>query len=230
MLLPNVYIDCKYQARKTVRMLSQMRLEKFEFLIKMALNRGASEAKLISADKVVVEDRIVLKCKVGCPNYGKTLVCPPYTPTAEEFRKIVSEYRYALFIKFESKAKADSKIVPYLSKAENDPTIPGDVRGEVQEFWAKWKADKLEMLSAVHALEKAAMSKGYPLAVGLVSGYCQLCEKCTRDRATCVYPTQARYSEEGVGVNVQATAKNAGIKTKFPFEKNPSSFALILID
>jgi predicted metal-binding protein len=86
------------------------------------------------------------------------------------------------------------------------------------------------MLSAVHALEKAAMNKGYPLALGLVSGYCQLCEKCTLNRATCVYPTKARYSEEAVGVNVKATAKNARIKIGFPFNKNPASFALILID
>jgi len=86
------------------------------------------------------------------------------------------------------------------------------------------------MLSAVLDLEKAAMSKGYSLALGLVSGFCQLCEKCTLDRASCVYPARARYSEEAVGVNVQATAKNAGIKTKFPFDKNPASFALILID
>jgi predicted metal-binding protein len=206
-----------------------MGLEKFEFLRKLALELGAVDAKIITADKVVVEDRIVLKCKVGCPNYGKTLACPPYTPTAEEFRKIVSEYGYALFMKFESKAKADAEIALYLSKAENDPSIPEDIKGKVREFWVAWKEDKLKMLSAVHALEKAAMNKGYPLAVGLVSGYCQLCEKCTLDRATCIYPTKARYSEEAVGVNVQATAKNAGIKTKFPFDKNPSSFALILI-
>ncbi len=79
-------------------------------------------------------------------------------------------------------------------------------------------------------LEKAAMSKGYSLATGLVSGFCQLCEKCTLDRLTCVYPARARYSEEGVGVNVQATAKNAGIKFTFPFEKTPESFALLLTD
>jgi len=211
-------------------MLSQMGLEKFEFLRKMALEMGAVDAKIITADKVVVEDRIVLKCKVGCPNYGKTLACPPYTPKAEEFRKIVGEYRYALFMKFESKAKAGSELAQHLSKPETDPTIPQDIKDKMREFWAAWKEDKLKMLSAVHALEKAAMSKGYPLAVGLVSGYCQLCEKCTLDRVTCVYPAKARYSEEAVGVNVQATAKNAGIKAKFPFDKNPSSFALILID
>ena len=211
-------------------MASQMELEKFEFLRKMALEMGAVDAKIITADKVVVEDRIVLKCKVGCPNYGKTLACPPYTPTAEEFRRIVSEYSYALFMKFESRAKADPELAKHLSKAETDPAIPQEIKGKLREFWDAWKEDKLKMLSAVHALEKTAMSKGYPLAVGLVSGYCQLCEKCTLDRASCVYPTKVRYSEEAVGVNVQATAKNAGIKAKFPFDENPASFALLLID
>jgi predicted metal-binding protein len=211
-------------------MLSQMELEKFEFLRKMAMKMGAADARIIASDKVVVEDRIVLKCKVGCSNFGKTLACPPYTPTAEEFRKIVSEYRYALFMKFESKAKAGAELTQYLSKSETDPTIPQGIKGRLREFWTAWKEDKLKMLSAVHALEKAAMNKGYPLALGLVSGYCQLCEKCTLNRATCVYPTKARYSEEAVGVNVKATAKNARIKIRFPFNKNPASFALILID
>jgi len=211
-------------------MLSQRGHEKFEFLRKMSLEMGAVDAKIITADKVVVEDRIVLKCKVGCFHYGKTLACPPHAPTAEEFRKIVSEYRYALLMKFESRAKADKKLAKYLSKAETDPAIPQNVKGKVQEFWAAWKDDKTKMLSVVLDLEKAAMSKGYPLAIGLVSGYCQLCETCTLDRTTCVNPTKARYSEEGVGVNVQVTAKNAGINITFPFEKTPVSFALLLID
>ena len=211
-------------------MLSQMGLEIFEFLRKMALERGAVDAKIITADKIVVENRIVLKCKVGCTHYGKNLTCPPYTPTAEEFRKSVREYSYALFMKFRSHAKADAKLAKHLSKAETDPTIPQGIKEKVQRFWAAWQDDKLKMLSVVLDLEKAAMSKGYPLAIGLVSGHCQLCEKCTLDINTCVYHTKVRYSEEGVGVNVQATAKNAGIQFTSPFEKNPESFALLLID
>lgn len=211
-------------------MLSKIGLEKFDYLRKMALKMGAVDAKIITADKVVVEDRIVLKCRIGCTNYGKTLVCPPHAPTPEEFRKIVSEYSYALFMKFKSRTKADSKVAKYLSKAETDPTIPEGIKNKIHEFWATWKEDKLKMLSIVHDLEKAAMKKGYPLAIGLVSGFCQLCEKCTLDRASCVHPTQARYSEEGLGVNVQATAKNAGIKFTFPFQKTPETFAMLLID
>lgn len=133
-------------------------------------------------------------------------------------------------MKFESKATADPELTKHLSKPETDPTIPENVREKLRQFWVVWRADKLKMLSTVHNIEKAAMSKGYPLAVGLISGHCQLCEKCTLDRATCIYPTRARFSEDAVGLNVQATAKNAGIKAKFPFDKNPSSFALVLID
>jgi predicted metal-binding protein len=211
-------------------MVSQNELEKFDFLRKLALELGAADAKVIPADKIVVENRVVLKCKVGCTHYGKTLTCPPYTPTAEEFRKIVGEYSYALFMKFKSQATADSELAKVLSKAETDPAIPQDVKEKVQKFWAAWKDDKRKMLSAVVDLEKAAMRKGYTLAVGFVSGSCQLCEKCNVETGICVNPTMARYSEDAVGVNVKKTAKNAGISVTFPFEKNPESFALLLID
>ena len=109
-----------------------MGLEKFEFLRKIALEMGAVDAKIITADKVIVEDRIVLKWKIGCHKYGKTLACPPYTPTAEEFRHIVSEYRYALFMKFESIAQADSDLAKHLSKIETDPAVPQEMRSKLR--------------------------------------------------------------------------------------------------
>ena len=204
--------------------------EKFNFLKNKAIELGAADARVIPSTSIVIEDRVVLKCKVGCTNYGKTLVCPPYTPTAEEFRKIVSEYSYALLMKFESKAQADPELKKFLSKDVNDPEIPEDVRHKLRKFWSKWKEDKHNMLSSVITLEKTAMNEGYALAVGFVSGTCQLCEKCNVETRICVHPTMARYSEDAVGVNVKKTAKNAGIDYKFPFETTPVSFALILID
>jgi len=210
-------------------MIPQNRLE-FEFLIKMALEAGAADARIIPAEKVVVEDRVVLKCKVGCPHYGKTLACPPYTPTAAEFRRIVSEYNYVMFMKFKSTAEADSEVLKKLMTAENDPTVPQDLKEKAQKFWAAWKDDKRRMLQIVVDLEKAAMNKGYSLAISFISGHCQLCEKCNTETRMCVHPNLARYSEDAVGVNVKKTAQNAGISVTFPFEKNPESFALLLID
>ena len=204
--------------------------EKFRFLVKLALEKGAADAKIIPASKVVVEDRVVLKCKVGCNNYGKTLACPPYTPSAEEFRKIVAEYRFAMFMKFKSKAEADAVTLKNLNAAEGDLTVLKEVKDKVANFWADWKADKKKMLQSVVDLEKAAMKEGYSLALSFVSGTCQLCDKCNIQTQICLHPELARWSEDAVGVNVRKTAANAGIEFTFPFAKNPDSFALLLID
>lgn len=211
-------------------MVSQVLAKDLVFLKNMALELGAVDAAIIEAHKIVVEDRIVFKCRVGCMHYGKSLACPPNVPTAAEFRKIISEYSFALFVKFSSSAKADADLAKNLSKAVDDPSLPKETKEQLKEFWALWNKDKMEHLSAVLELEKAAMHKGFVLATGLVAGYCRLCEECTLDRATCIHPTRARISEEAVGVNVEATAKNAGIAFTYPFKKKPESFALILID
>ncbi|MGD0644993.1 MAG: DUF2284 domain-containing protein [Candidatus Bathyarchaeia archaeon] len=211
-------------------MSTQTDSEKFKFLVKLALENGAADAKIISTDKVVVENRVVLKCKLGCNNYGKTLACPPYTPSAEEFRKIVSEYSYALLMKFKTKAEADPELLKKLTVAETDPTIPKEIKEKAKKFWADWKEGKLKMLQVVVDLEKAAMSKGFSLAIAFVSGHCQLCEKCNTETRICVHPNLARWSEEAVGVNVRKTANNARVKMNSLFAKNPESFALLLID
>lgn len=211
-------------------MTAQSELEQFAFLQKRAIELGAVDAKLIPASSVVVEDRVVLKCKVGCTNYGKTLTCPPYTPSAEEFRKIVNEYTYALFMKFTSKAEADLETQKILSKPMTDPSITDEDKQKIVDFWANWKQDKRNMLEAVVTLEKDAMRNGYSLAISFISGHCQLCEKCNIDTKICAHPELARYSEDALGVNVRKTAKNAGIEYTFPFPKNPESFALLLID
>ena len=209
---------------------SQINFEKFEFLVELALKNGASDAKIISASKVIVEDRVVLKCKVGCNHYGKTLACPPYTPSAEEFKKIVNEYSYAMFMKFKSTAEAESEVLKKLMVAETDTSVPKEIREKATKFWADWKNDKRKMLQCVVDLEKAAMNKGYSLAISFVSGHCQLCEKCNTETKICAHPNLARWSEDAVGVNVKKTALNAGIEATFPFAKNPESFALLLID
>ncbi len=204
-------------------------IESLDFLKKQAISLGAVEAKIIQVEKIVIEDRVVFKCKLGCEKYGKTLACPPYAPTPDEFRKIVSEYHYALLMKFKTQAEGDSELIKYLSKT-SDPSIPAEMKIKVNKFWSAWNDEMKKLLDIVHKLEKAASSEGYLLAVGLVSGACQLCEKCNVEKGVCIHPAMRRYSEEGVGVNVKATAEKAGITFTLPFDRNPETFALILID
>ena len=205
------------------------KIESFGFLKKQAFELGAEDAKIIPVKKIIIEDRVVFKCQLGCEKYGKTLACPPHAPTPEAFRKIVSEYHYAMLMKFKTKVKGDSELIKYLSKAD-DPSIPADMKLKVEKFWSGWKDEMKKLLNVVYDLEKSAAKEGYLLAAGLVSGACQLCEKCNLEKGICIHPTMKRYSEEGVGVNVKATAEKAGIKFTLPFDKNPETFALLLID
>lgn len=210
-------------------MTQDIKISSFDFLRKHALELGATDAKIIPVEKIVIEDRVVFKCQLGCEKYGKTLACPPYAPSPDKFRKIVSEYHYALFMKFESQAQTEPELIKYLAKTE-DPTIPKEIKSKVDNFWSAWKIDTQKLRDTVIQLEKLAASKGYLLATGLVSGSCTLCEKCNVENGLCIHPMTKRYSEEGVGVNVKATAEKAGIKFTLPFVKNPETFALLLID
>jgi predicted metal-binding protein len=205
------------------------KMKSLDFLRQQALDLGAIDAKIITVNKIVIEDRVVLKCKLGCEKYGQTLACPPYAPSPDEFRKIVSEYHHALFMKFKSQAEGDVELIKYLAKTD-DLAIPREMKAKLDTFWSAWKDDMKKLLSTVIKLEKAAEGRGYLLAVGFVSGSCQLCEKCNLEKGLCVHPTMKRYSEEGVGVNVKATAEKAGLKFTLPFEKNPETYALLLID
>ena len=52
--------------------MSQNNIEQYQSLVKLALENGAADAKIISTDKVIVENRVTLKCR-NCNYYGKTL-------------------------------------------------------------------------------------------------------------------------------------------------------------
>jgi len=205
------------------------KIKSFDFLKDQAFESGAIAAKIIPVEKIVIEDRIVFKCRLGCEKYGKTLACPPYAPSPEEFRKIVSEYHYALFMKFKSQAEGDAELRKYLTKID-DASVSREMKAKVESFWSVWKDDMKRLRDTVMELEKAATRRGYLLAIGLVSGSCQVCEKCNVEEGICLHPEIRRYSEEAVGVNVKATAEKAGVKFTLPFRKNPEVFALLLID
>ena len=97
-------------------MKTETNTSKFSFLKDLALELGATEAKIVPANEIVVENRVVLKCRIGCNKYGKTLMCPPYAPSVEEFQKSLSEYSYALVFKIKSQAEATPETAKLLSK------------------------------------------------------------------------------------------------------------------
>ena len=210
-------------------MKTETNTSKFSFLKDLALELGATEAKIVPANEIVVENRVVLKCRIGCNKYGKTLMCPPYAPSVEEFQKSLSEYSYALVFKIKSQAEATPETAKLLSKKQDDPSLTKEMKEQIQKFWDSWKNDKKELLQKIISLEKAATTNGYTLALGFTTGSCMICDECNIKEKICLHPTEARYSAQAVGINVLQTLENAGMPIPVPFKKNPESFGLILI-
>jgi len=77
--------------------------EDLKRLCRLGVKFGASEAKPIKAEDVVVSDWVRLKCQYGCDGYGKSLTCPPYSPTPEQFRNVLKGYERAILLKFSPK-------------------------------------------------------------------------------------------------------------------------------
>ena len=52
---------------------------------------GVIDARIISPSEVETAAWVRLKCQYGCDGYGQSLVCPPYTPTPEQMRRILEQ-------------------------------------------------------------------------------------------------------------------------------------------
>ena len=204
--------------------------DKFDFLKTLALNLGATETRVIAVEDIVVENRVVLKCRFGCDDYGNKLTCPPFTPKVDEFRRMLKDYKHALIVKFKSPAEADTDVSRSLLRSQYDSTMSKELREKASKFWSDWKSDKKRILLAVLELEKAAFNEGYTFAVGFTSGSCGLCEKCNVQAGICLHPTMARCPEHAVGINMKKTAEKAGMPITFPIKEKPEPTALILID
>ncbi|BDZ67010.1 hypothetical protein GCM10025860_04580 [Methanobacterium ferruginis] len=140
-----------------------IKVDDCKFLEKTGLDLGAASTKIISADQIVVEDRVRLKCMV-CPFYGKNLKCPPYTPSIAEFRNILNDYSTAMVVKFktpeisEETSKETSK---YLLKKKNKVRIENqDIYNALSSVWPDISANYKKMLNLLLELEKSAFNKG----------------------------------------------------------------------
>jgi predicted metal-binding protein len=65
---------------------------------------GVIEVCIISPAEVETAAWVRLKCQFGCGGYGQCLVCPPFTPSPQEMRKVLDAYKRAILIHFEPEA------------------------------------------------------------------------------------------------------------------------------
>lgn len=179
-----------------------------EKLIKIAIEAGATDAKIITTDKIVLDERVRWKCMIPtCFGYGTSIHCPPYSPTTEQMKQIVSKYRYAILLRLE--VSIENQVNPIDRMVE--------------------LVDRLNEI--VTKVEVEAQRLGYYLAMGFKGGPCSLCglfsqkwfddlraggeiQKCRilEGKPVCSQYFKARPSLEAVGVDVYKTAHNIGWK------------------
>jgi predicted metal-binding protein len=182
-------------------------LEELEALTGIAEERGAI-VKKIPPSAVVVADWVRFKCRFGCKGYGKHLGCPPYSPAPEETRRMVSEYQIGILARFDG--------VP------GHPDLgPEEIPDDFHQFFA----DLIRWVNGtIHLLEKTAFYDGFYKAFAFGAYPCIWCEHqhCIAEeqsgpvdesmRRLCRHMDLVRPSMEAAGMDVFATARNAGWK------------------
>ncbi|MEE9248987.1 MAG: DUF2284 domain-containing protein [Dehalococcoidia bacterium] len=183
-------------------------------LVDVAIGHGASKATVVSAEQVVIDERVTMKCKLPpCEWYGRSLMCPPYSPKASEFREYLERYHHGILVQVECpiqdelKALVEAKDETYAQLHKKSDFIEAK-RKSVNPSWHK-------LHGVAMGLEREAIKLGYYLSAGLVAGSCRLCDECDVS-APCKRPYEARPSMEACGIDVVGTSRNAGWHLPFP--------------
>jgi len=177
--------------------------QELEKLGRIATGKGVETCR-IPASAIVIADWVRFKCRYGCKGYAKHLGCPPYAPSPQETRAMVSDYRTGLLLRFEG--------VP-----GHESFGPDDLPEDFHHFYRDLI---LWVNSTVHLIEKTAFYDGFYKAFGFGGYPCIYCEECVAEqcdgpvdesmRRLCRHMDRVRPSMEAAGMDVFATAKNAG--------------------
>ena len=161
-------------------------------LTQVARQRGASEATVIAAADIVVEQRLADLCvEPRCPNYGLATSCPPHVSGPAGFRELQQRYEHAVVFKLD----LDTEIL---------------LSDEVQDY--------MRLLHEIaSAVERAARTSGFPGARSFVGGSCKrlFCHEHDACQALevggeCRHPELAHSSMSGYGINASKLMESAG--------------------
>jgi predicted metal-binding protein len=167
-------------------------LEKYR---KRALELGATDAKIITSDDIVIDERVRAKCIYPkCPWYGTNAQCPPHAMDIDMTRKLVQRYKHGLFL---------------------DIVVPPEIVTDGAKRRAHVSSG-LKMHEIVSKIEAEAFYDGYHLALGFGVGPCKsyFCPEVECSALTpgqgCRHPLKARASMEGIGMDAYSMAAKAG--------------------
>jgi len=206
-------------------------------VVQFALDKGAWRAKAFSAKKVVVDERVRIKCQIPlCPHYNSTLTCPPNVPTVDEFRTVLRLYKTAVLLQTRAPLTLSmddfnkEEVLKFLASRNTSSLQKGGELDKAQKDMEDVKLQSIRLHKLVNEVEAHAVSMGFHYALGLIGGDCMLCPKCAGLGAACRRPYQARPSMEGIGIDVVKTSWNAGLSFDIPPKHEVVWSGLVLIE
>lgn len=161
-------------------------------LIRLACRLGASDAALISASEICIEDDLAKLCQEPqCENYGLSTSCPPYVAGPDGFREFQKAYQQAIVFKID---------------------VPSEI------LLSSQRREIFQLLHEIAAdIERAAVEMGYSHSKGLAGGSCKklFCRdhpdcRVLAEGGACRHPDRARQSMSGFGINVSKLLQAAG--------------------
>jgi predicted metal-binding protein len=167
-----------------------------------AVALGAAAATPMPSAKVVVAEWVRMKCLFGCDEPGVHRTCPPNAPPVEQTRRLVAEFERAILL----------EAGPFVGAEKSD-------------------AESRRLNEVGLALERELFLAGFYKAWLMGAGPCDACGSCTSGE-DCPTPERARPSMEGCGLDVYATARNAGRRIEVVRTRDAEYrfFALVLVE
>jgi predicted metal-binding protein len=175
------------------------------------------------ASKVVVDERVLLKCTVPvCHGYNNYLFCPPSTFSVPEFRAILERFTTALVVVQVESAQSSLDLDDQGLAGKDTAKLEAELHGE----------PNLKLQDIIGRLEAEAFKGGFYYATGFAGGLCLLCPHCVgvASGKPCRRPFEARPSMEGVGIDVFRTAENAGLPIALSADAPVKWTGLLLVD
>ena len=162
-----------------------------------AIELGAADAKIITTDMIVIDERVRMKCMVPtCRSFGTNPHCPPHAMDLDMIRKTVNNFKYAIFYLLRMPAEE----VAGVEAREKRLTAAGQITN--YEISAR--------------LEGEAFYDGYYLAMAFAAGACNMVycadRRCTvlAAQRACPNALFTRPSMEGSGMDAFLMATRVG--------------------
>jgi len=88
---------------------------------KIIRSHGAKDVARVAPADVVTAEWVRMKCQYGCGGYGMCLTCPPHSPTPEQTRRLLDDYKEAYLMWWGSEGPGRKE----LAKIEREVFLAG---------------------------------------------------------------------------------------------------------